>query len=839
MPSENNLPHIVLSGPSDFKEFTSAAQMGGQKRIPQRDRTAHSNYLRRRLTQAWEDSESAFIASHSERKGVYLEFRGKPGYELVTKSLENMRSRQKIRLCNVRTEQEIVQDEISGLTENKEVVYATVYVPNEKRQHFFNTIQKYATEDSSRSGKPKNADLVNGIEDLQRALVRSFWQDLPELIPNDDREWCEVWLSGDFEAADSRFTSLVAELGIPIKNGQIRFPERTVKLIHATKDELELILNKSDDIAEFRRAKETADFWVEQSPHEQAEWAEDLSYRLNADRESLTSICILDTGVNSGHPLLSPLLSSEDCHSVDPSWGTHDHDGHGTLMAGLAAYGDIQSCLEGDGEFNINHVLESAKILPPPPGENDSELWGFVTSQGINRAEIQAPDRKRVICMAVAAHDSRDQGRPSSWSAAIDQITSGAEDDTQRLLLISAGNFTSSIQNISVYPDFQITDSIHDPAQSWNALSIGAFTNLTTLTDSDLNGFTPIAGVGELSPFSTTSFTWEDKWPIKPDVVFEGGNAAVDSTGFVTDCNDLSLVSTHFRPQESLFESFKMTSAATSQAAYFAANIQSEYPDYWPETIRALVVHSAEWPDGLKEQFANNESKSEIGKLLKACGYGVPNLQRALYCVRNELTMTCQSTIQPFVERLENGSKKRKTKDMHFYNLPWPSQVLERLGEVEVEMRITLSYFVEPGPGEIGWKDRYRYPSHLLRFRVNSPGESEEEFLRRINVAMRDEENGHPGTSSGSEHWVIGKQRDKGSVHSDIWRGTAVELSAVNLLAVTPSIGWWRERHHLGKVNSETRYALVVSIRTPEQDVDIYTPVLNQVHLPVSIPVMN
>ncbi|MEJ2416111.1 MAG: hypothetical protein P8Y45_04110 [Exilibacterium sp.] len=31
--------------------------------------------------------------------------------------------------------------------------------------------------------------------------------------------------------------------------------------------------------------------------------------------------------------------SEEDCQAVDPAWGAHDHDRHGTLMAGAALYG--------------------------------------------------------------------------------------------------------------------------------------------------------------------------------------------------------------------------------------------------------------------------------------------------------------------------------------------------------------------------------------------------------------------------------------------------------------------------------------------------------------------
>ena len=39
---------------------------------------------------------------------------------------------------------------------------------------------------------------------------------------------------------------------------------------------------------------------------------------------SNTSVCLLDTGVNNGHPLLAPVLKDKDMHTVDPGKGTHD-----------------------------------------------------------------------------------------------------------------------------------------------------------------------------------------------------------------------------------------------------------------------------------------------------------------------------------------------------------------------------------------------------------------------------------------------------------------------------------------------------------------------------------
>lgn len=822
-----DLPHIRIIGPDEVSNFTSPQSGGKTNTYPARNRIKHGNFIKRRLEEAWQESENEFVALHSDRHGIYLEFQSAPGFDLVVKSVEDLK--QGIRLCNVRNEKQLNKE---NEFEDKSITYATVFVPNDKKSFFFRKVEKYLTEET-KSEKPKNASLINSIEELRKALlVESFWLDDKALIPKETAQWCEIWLrDDDTQEVIARFEKLLESQKINSKSGFIRFPERTVKLAQVSLKQLQNITLFSDDIAEYRIAKNTAEFLLSQTPVEQNYWVEDLIRRLTVDNNSQVAVCILDTGVNNGHSLISPVLSTSDCQCVNPDWDTHDHDGHGTLMAGLAAYGDLKSKLESSEPVHLKHTLESIKILPPT-GQNDPELWGDITKRAISLAEIQSPDRKRISCMAVLSDDTRDRGRPTSWSGAIDQITSGSDESEKRIMILSAGNITDFNQ-ITNYPDSQITDSIHDPGQSWNALTVGAYTRLTHITSPIFAGYTPVARTNQLSPFSTTSTVWEDKWPIKPEVVFEGGNVAVDPTGFWSECDDLNLISTFYKPHERLLEAFNMTSAATAQAANFAAKIQAQYPAYWPETVRALIVHSANWPDELKRQFARNDSKTELKKVLRACGYGVPNLDKALYCASNSLTLIAEAEIQPFEKR----DNKYSTKDMHLYQLPWPTEVLQELGEKEVEMRITLSYFIEPGPGEIGWKDRYRYASHALRFDLNSPTETQDEFIRRINKAARDDENGKPDTQSSSEHWVIGQTRDKGSIHSDIWRGTASDLASSNLIAVSPRIGWWRERHHLRKHDKKTRYSLIVSIKTPEQNVDIYTPVKIKVSQKIPIQI--
>lgn len=809
--------HIFLQDAAQSSSFTPP-KVVPRVRIPERDRVQHSNYLQNRLTAAWNEAEQRRAVAIEERHGVYIDFVSDPDSDLAVKSLEVRRSG--IRLLNVRHE---------PAEGKKERTCATVYVPNAKRGHFLKKITQYA-EGETKSGKPKNEKLVNSIADIRRSVVESFWQDEKQLLPGDEPVWVEIWLSSDQEEIIHRFESLLQDYEITKSEGVLKFPERSVVLIEANRAQLETLVETSDDIAEIRRAKEVATVLIELENREQLERVRELLSRTKFEEDTEVAVCLLDTGVNYGHLLIDPVLFDADCHTVDPAWGTHDHDGHGTMMAGLAAYGDLLEALQSGLPLHVTHRLESAKILPPHPESNAPKLYGHVTAQGISRAEIQAPERKRFVCLAVTSTDFRDRGHPSSWSAELDHLASGADGTSKRLIVVSAGNVDNS--EWRDYPDSNLTNEVHDPGQSWNALTVGAYTEKVTITDTTLRGYRPIANRGSLSPFSTTSLTWH-RWPIKPEVVFEGGNVAVGPNNSILDCDDLALLSTCHEPTVAQFVPFGMTSAAAAQAAWMAARIQREYSEAWPETIRALIVHSAKWTDEMKAQFLPDESKSSYQRLLRICGYGVPNLEQALFCASNSLTLISQAELQPY----DKADNRYVTRDMHLYGLPWPREALLELHDTEVQMRVTLSYFIEPGPGEVGWQDRYRYASFGLRFAVKSPGESQEEFVRRVNA--KDREDGEvPGTSGPSDKWIIGeKTRNAGSIHSDIWSGTAADLATSNLIAVYPTIGWWRERHHLGKWNKDCRYSLVVSIHTPPETVDIYTPVAVQIGAVVPVQV--
>ena len=60
------------------------------------------------------------------------------------------------------------------------------------------------------------------------------------------------------------------------------------------------------------------------------------------------------------------------------------------------------------------------------------------------------------------------------------------------------------------------------------------------------------------------------------------------------------------------------------------------YPNLWPETIRGLLVHSAEWTDRMLNGISfNNATLAAKRALLRTFGYGVPILENALYSAGN------------------------------------------------------------------------------------------------------------------------------------------------------------------------------------------------------------
>ena len=96
----------------------------------------------------------------------------------------------------------------------------------------------------------------------------------------------------------------------------------------------------------------------------------------------------------------------------------------------------------------------------------------------------------------------------------------------------------------------------------------------------------------------------------------------------------------------------------------------------------------------MKATFGDTPQEKDKRHLLQRYGYGVPNLERALRSARNDLTLVVEDTITPY--KLKDS--RISTNEMNLHQFPWPRDILQGLGELDAEVRVTLSYFIEPSP---------------------------------------------------------------------------------------------------------------------------------------------
>lgn len=828
MANNNRHHHIFLEGFTESEAFQRPQGGWRSLEVAPQDRRQHGARLRRQLMEV---REVALSVRDEQRKvesddlqGILIEFESFPDIELAFEKLA--RERSGIELRNVR--------HLENLT------FATVFVPDGKLEHFERLIRDYLEEKKDSIGRSRdNQRLIDTIRRIRAATLQCLWTDEEEFPLEENKQiWWETWISAQRNArkAAQTFRNLAEIQGIFVQRGDLIFPERVVLLLRASIEQMQQSISILNHIAELRHPRETAEFFDSLPLPEQGEWLSYLFSRTQfiSDGSNVPYVCLLDTGVNRGHRLIRFALDRKDMHTVVESWGTNDLVGHGTQMAGLSLFGDMTVLLANSDTVELKHRLESVKLLPEDGVTGtDPRHHGHLTVEAVARPEIDFPERARIFGMAITARENRDRGQPSAWSSALDQLASNADSDGQnpRLLIVAAGNI-EDLKAIAEYPTSNDSDGIHDPAQAWNVLSVGACTDLVKITGENSENYKPIADKGGLSPFSTTSLAWQQRWPMKPDVVFEGGNAAKDSLGAVS-MPSLSLLTTYHNLADRYFTTSNATSAATALASRMAAQIMVEYPQLWPESVRALIVHSAEWTDSMKHSYlprGKESLKKDYVKLIRRCGFGKPDLDRALWSVANSLTMVVEDKLNPFKRDL---GKPVSLHEMNLHKLPWPMKALLDLGEEKVEMRVTLSYFIEPNPSARGVRSRYRYESHGLRFDIKRPTETVDEFRRRVNQIAREETNDSSGSSE-DQGWLIGPNgRHKGSLHGDIWQGSAADLAERGCIAVYPTTGWWKTRQALEQYDREARYSLVISIKAPEIDVDLYTEVVNKV--PVAI----
>ncbi|WP_284209998.1 S8 family peptidase [Methylorubrum aminovorans] len=672
-----------------------------------------------------------------------------------------------------------------------------------------------ATADDDEQGgsdnRPQRFWLFESAEQFRLATIEDLWADAAQRLPEEGlvAEW-EVWLRRGFEQL---FIDEVVRREILMSGEPTEFLETVLVNVIATREQISELVRITTAVVELRGASNFAADVLDLVPEGRLDLVGDVASRLRPPPATAPRTTILDTGVNRNHSLLASALPRQRCHSIETDWGTGDHDGHGTKSAGIALFGEnleryLQEGADGD-PIELTTALESVAVIAPS-GAARVPARDAIT-RAVARVE-QAP-HPRVYCLAGTAVGEEDNGRQTSTSAALDKLAWNDGEST-RLFCVAAGNVPTSPETPYQHAQYEgrnLDHRIQPPGQGINALTVGANTDKTA------EGLRLVAPRGDLSPTARTAQGWSRRYAFKPDIVMEGGNHEKDPDGLSSRYSHSLMVLTTNRnlPQHPLGLTCE-TSAATANAAGLATRLLARYPRYRMETLRGLMIHSAEWTPAMQELHAFGLKQGDTeqmawSRVLSCYGWGVPNETRLFSSASNVLTLVIEDELTPY-KRVES---RMALNEMKYFKLPWPKEALASLRNEEVEMRCTLSYFADPDPLADSRDRRERYASHALRFDLKRAGESDERAQLRVNELAEVDVDDIPSGATLDHGWIVGFQRRRlGSVHHDIWKGRAHQLAERDGISIFPVKGWWSDRARGGYENKSVRFSLVVSIRT-------------------------
>lgn len=779
--------------------------------IPQRNARLHSQKLK--------DELIAIAARHGDEEIYTINFSGQDGKAFLFENLERKTDGM----------------ELLSVQENSEgkVLSANIRINSQKAlQSLESMLDAYAEA----AGTTVAKQLFASVEKIEDSNIRRLFTDDLSLFPADNEEhWWELWLTNN-AIETLQFINLARRERLIVDETPFVFSSRTIFQCKATTEKLSDFIKKCNFVAEVRLAKRINEPIVNLGQTEQNIILDDIIAKTEFPNNDNIQIVVMDENdVAHQHPLLNRAFISNK--KADNSLASN-YSSHATEMAGLALFGDITKANNKD-RIKLNHKIDSVQISAP-------DLEFGRGAKLTENAILLTQEYNNAYVMAITEMDGdKNKGKPSLWSACMDKIIF----DYHKVIAISVGNIRQLFPK-NEYKLRQAEECIESPAQSWNALSIGSYTEIA---NNDLileNYLRPYADAGDISPYSRTSCKFQKQWPIKPDVLFEGGNMVVsDQDPYVSKYDSLEPVSCARDYIEKPFTWINATSASTALAGQFIGDLMAEYPQYAPETIRGLIVHSAEWTDKMFETVPANKSKTEIAKLARIYGYGVPNLNKAKYSASSALTVIVEKEFQAYKTEIKVDAKGRKTKSRRFQilpvELPWPKELLEAIPQ-QIKLTITLSYFIEPNPSERSYSSKYAYQSHNLRFDIQRPDETPERFKKRINDyavqanaddAIEEEQvDGLPNDFD--SRWYYGKNsRKRGSIHKDTIEVTGAELASMKNIAIYSVGGWWKDKKSITDEQTRTKISLIISIDAGNVDVDLYNEIKNIIELTTAVPI--
>lgn len=521
--------------------------------------------------------------------------------------------------------------------------------------------------------------------------------------------------------------------------------------------------------------------------------------------ETAPGLTILDSGITAGHPLLAAAFGDSQAFipGVDE---TGDETGHGTHIAGLALYGDVEQCMQAR-TFIPSIWIHSGKILDHRNTNNTGFVHNHIT-------EAVKYFRENYNCR-VFNLSFGDKRKPylgthvRGLALTLDTLarTEGV------LFVVSTGNFEGDdgfpANWLAEYPQYLLSENarILDPAPALNVITVGSIARwdqtVTNQRYPDNIEDIPIARSGQPSPFTRTGPSVNDA--IKPEVVAYGGNYAVAALGGAITSRGLGELSVHkdFAAGR-LWGEQSGTSFAAPHVAHLATRLLEAVPGASTDLVRTLLIAHAKHPAACQTLLGDNATQ-----LRRVCGYGQVQDDSLFRSREDEVTTYANDAI--------------RNKNHHFYEIPIPDDFYSA-GIRRRELTVALAY--SPAVRTT----RIDYRASKISFKVvESTGL--EQVSAAFSAATADDDYASIKEFSPTCRDIPETIRSKGTVQASTW--VLKSISAVRrqkklFVVVTRNDPTWGEA-----ISSEQEsYSLVICLRDREaQNARLYTLMRAQLHV--------
>jgi hypothetical protein len=354
---------------------------------------------------------------------------------------------------------------------------------------------------------------------------------------------------------------------------------------------------------------------------------DDLDVRI----EDRPPVGVLDDAIASGHELLRDVVAAERSFPDGRAWQPAGE--HGTMVGGLAAYGDFEQPLR-DGAPLVAGPIVQARVIEQDPTVADGHRFPpeqpehLTVEDAIRTAHGR--DGVRVFVMSVTRTDPYLGPRVSVLTERLDDLAR----ELDIVIVVPSGNHGATLATARMrcgahaaddYPGYLLEDlaRISEPATAALALTVGSVARSAgpaRLSGETPPGYSAIAPVDGISPFSRSgpgAFR-----AIKPDVVHYGGNWVTRPDGTIAFPEaGAGVVSLCVTDTGRLFAMGTGTSYAAPRIANLAAQVLAVYGDVSANLVRALIGLASHVPDRISAAFGVDACR--------VAGYGMPLPGRA------------------------------------------------------------------------------------------------------------------------------------------------------------------------------------------------------------------